>query len=320
MKILVLGAGVIGSFNAARLKESGQDVRLLARGRRLEELREHGVVLEDSQTGWRTTTQILLVDRLGPEDEYDLVLVAVRCDQVSSALPMLAQNRCTPSVLFLGNHPGSIEEMARALGRERVLLGLGNAGGYREGHVVHFIWSRRLTVPFGELDNTPKPRTEAIAQMFRSAGLPARVVKNVDAYLWTHAAGLPAFAGALFMAGGAMKGLSQRTDLLKLLLRGYREALRALRANGVPLRPAATRLVEWIPMPILVFCARLFCKSKAAVVGGERPVNAAPQEMKQLADEFRAILCRAGFPSPASDALFAEEDARTSANTFPRLQ
>ena len=202
MKILVVGAGVIGSFNAARLKESGQDVRLLARGRRLEELREHGVVLEDSQTGRRTATQVPVVDQLGPGDEYDLVLVAVRCDQVSSVLPVLAENRRTPSVLFLGNHPGSIEEMAQALGRERVLMGLGNAGGYREGHVVRYVWSRRLTMPFGELDDTPKPRTEAIAQMFRSAGLPVRVVKNVDAYLWTHAAGLPAFAGALFMAGG----------------------------------------------------------------------------------------------------------------------
>lgn len=47
MKVLVVGAGVIGSFNAARLLRGGVDVTLLARGERLAALREHGVELED---------------------------------------------------------------------------------------------------------------------------------------------------------------------------------------------------------------------------------------------------------------------------------
>jgi ketopantoate reductase len=37
MRVPVVGAGVIGNFNAARLKEAGQDVTRLARGRRLAE-------------------------------------------------------------------------------------------------------------------------------------------------------------------------------------------------------------------------------------------------------------------------------------------
>jgi ketopantoate reductase len=48
MKVLIVGAGVIGSFNAARMSDAGRDVTLLARGRRLADLREHGVALEDS--------------------------------------------------------------------------------------------------------------------------------------------------------------------------------------------------------------------------------------------------------------------------------
>jgi hypothetical protein len=38
-KILVFGAGPIGSFFAARLQEAGKDVTLLARGKRLEDLK-----------------------------------------------------------------------------------------------------------------------------------------------------------------------------------------------------------------------------------------------------------------------------------------
>jgi ketopantoate reductase len=51
MRVLVLGADVIGSFNAARLARGGADVTLLARGRRLADLRKQGVILEDRRTG-----------------------------------------------------------------------------------------------------------------------------------------------------------------------------------------------------------------------------------------------------------------------------
>jgi ketopantoate reductase len=42
-KILVFGAGPLGSILAARLHQGGQDVSLLARGQRLTGLRSHGV-------------------------------------------------------------------------------------------------------------------------------------------------------------------------------------------------------------------------------------------------------------------------------------
>ena len=128
MKILIVGAGVIGSFNAARLTDAGQDVTLLARGRRLADLREHAVVLEDFRNGRRTTTRVPLADRLGPEDAYDLAIVIMRRNQIRSVLPMLAQNPRIPSVLFLGNNAAGPQDLIEALGRERVLVGLGNAG------------------------------------------------------------------------------------------------------------------------------------------------------------------------------------------------
>jgi 2-dehydropantoate 2-reductase len=308
MRILVVGAGVIGSFNAARLKDGGQDVTLLARGRRLADLREHGVVLENYRTGRRTTTQVPLVEHLGPEDDYDLALVIVRRNQIPSVLSMLAPNRRIPSVLFLGNNAAGANDLVQALGRERVLTGMANAGGERDGQVVRYVWSGWFPILFAELDDRPTPRTAAIARMFRRAGLHARVVKNIDAYQKTHAAGVPPFAGALYMAGGDIRRLAHSPELLRLCVEGWREVLRALRADGTPLRPSATRLVEWIPLPILVLALRIFFDTRLAVVGGQRHGNAAPDEMKELADELRPILQRVGLPSPACDTLFAGVD------------
>jgi len=312
-KVLIIGAGVIGSFNAARLRDAGKDVTLLARGHRLAVLREHGVVLEDARRGGRTTTQVPLVDHLGPDDAYDLAIVIVRRNQIASVLPMLAQNHCIPNILFLGNNAAGTQDIIQALGRERVLIGIVNAGGERQGYVVRYLWWRRLPLELSELDEKPTQRAKAIVRFFRSAGLHARLRKDVDAYLKTHAAGLPAMAGAVYMAGGDIRRLAHLPKVVRLFVHSYREALRGLSAAGIPLKPFSTHLVEWIPEPILMFGLRFFLDTKLAVQGGQRHINAATDEMKEFADEFREIFRQTGLPSPASDILFAHIDARYAA-------
>jgi 2-dehydropantoate 2-reductase len=208
MKVLVVGAGVIGSFNAARLARAGVDVHLLARGTRLAQLSEHGVVLQDWRTGQQSVTPVPLVERIEPDDPYDVVVVIVRRNQVASVLPLLTAAPQIPAFVFLGNNLAGSTDMAAALGGSRVLTGMVNAGGQRDGEVVRYIWTARLRLLFGERDGVSRPRTQAIAEMFCDAGLPARVVTDPEAYQKTHAAGLPAFAGALYSAGGDIRQLA----------------------------------------------------------------------------------------------------------------
>ncbi len=137
MNILVYGAGVLGSLYAARLQEAGQHVSLLARGQRLQDTREHGIVLEDVLTGQTTTTHVKVVEQLGPDDRYDLAVVVMGKHQVPAIFPRLAANKQIPSVLFLHNNAAGPQAMIEALGRERVLLGFAGAGGKREGHVIY---------------------------------------------------------------------------------------------------------------------------------------------------------------------------------------
>ncbi|QDT61413.1 2-dehydropantoate 2-reductase [Stieleria bergensis] len=104
MKILVYGAGNIGSLYAVKLKDAGNDVSILARGQRLSEIREQGIVLESFRTRKTTSTRVTAVEQLGPDDAYDLVLVILPKRSVSEVLPILAANRHTPSVMFFGNN------------------------------------------------------------------------------------------------------------------------------------------------------------------------------------------------------------------------
>lgn len=58
LRILVIGAGVIGSVYAARLQAAGYTVTLLARGQHAADLRATGLLLEDASTGQPATSHL----------------------------------------------------------------------------------------------------------------------------------------------------------------------------------------------------------------------------------------------------------------------
>jgi hypothetical protein len=110
-QVLVYGAGVQGSLYAARLRQAGVDITLLARGRRLADLWEHGIVLESLATRELTVVRIPLVEFLLPDDHYDLVLVLVRRNQVDAILPALAAARGVTVLCFMVNTADGFEKM-----------------------------------------------------------------------------------------------------------------------------------------------------------------------------------------------------------------
>ncbi|HEY3315990.1 MAG TPA: 2-dehydropantoate 2-reductase N-terminal domain-containing protein [Bacillota bacterium] len=177
----------MSSLYAAKLKESGHDVSILARGPRLEQIRRDGIVLEDEGGGRRSVVPVPAVDGLGPCGRHDLILVVMRKDQVGSVLPALAAHRATPSVLFMMNNAAGPDEFIAAVGRERVLLGFPGAGGAREGGVVRYsLTSSKLQLTtIGELDGAVTPRIQALAEVLSGAGCPTVVSRDMDAWLKT---------------------------------------------------------------------------------------------------------------------------------------
>jgi 2-dehydropantoate 2-reductase len=89
VRILVLGTGVIGSVYASKLLCAGHDVVLLARGQRLVDLRSHGLLVQDAESGDHSTQQVTAVRELTSDDRFDVVLVAVRAEQLEGVLPVL---------------------------------------------------------------------------------------------------------------------------------------------------------------------------------------------------------------------------------------
>jgi 2-dehydropantoate 2-reductase len=315
-KILVYGAGPLGSLFAAKLQQGGNDVSILARGQRLAELREHAIVLEDVQTKERTVTRAKVVEELKPDDAYDLVLVIMRKNHALQILPVLAANHQTPNVLFLMNSASGPGALVDALGQERVLIGFPGSAGYREGHVVRCLTGSetdKARVPFGEVDGRTKARTLQVARILDSApGMAAEIRSDMDTWLKYHVALLfPSLAPALRAAGVDNYRLARTRDLLVLALRGMREAFRVLQAMGLPVTPSKFRLFQWLPEPIMILFLQRLLANPLMETALVKHAEAARDEVQHLIGEFMVLARSTSIPTPTIDRLlkFYEPDA-----------
>lgn len=135
IKILIYGAGVIGSIFAYKLKTGNNDVSILARGKRLEDLKNNGLVIQDDIFHKTYKTDIKIVETIDKEDQYDLIVVIMQRQQVSNILPILKEN-ISPTIIFTGNNPSGADEYLESIEKSRILLGFGGPGGYKEDYKI----------------------------------------------------------------------------------------------------------------------------------------------------------------------------------------
>jgi 2-dehydropantoate 2-reductase len=305
VKILIYGAGVIGTLYAARLQESGQLVTLLARGQRLANIRRHGLALKDLVSGTRSTSFVDITERLSPEDPYDIALITVRRDQLPSVMPALRANRSIPTMLFMLNNPIGSDDLVRALGQDRVLIGFPGAGGTLDGHVVQYALISQQPTTLGDFSRRAGDRVRGLAGAFRAAGFPTKISGDMDSWLKAHAFFVTSVAGAICLAGGDCRRLSEDSVALTLMTDGVREGFATMRELGLPVSPFPLKVLStWLPQSFAVaYWRRFFASDMADYVFG-RHVRAAPAEMIEIANDCRTILAKSGVAAPALRQLY----------------
>jgi ketopantoate reductase len=309
MNILIYGAGPLGSLFAVRLVEAGHQVSVLARGQRLKELQEHGVVIQDSISGAIETAQVQLVETLEQDDAYDLIMVVMRKNHALKILPLLAANRNSPNVLFMMNNAGGQDVLIEALGKERVMVGFPYPGGERDGHIMHVVpvnENKNWTLPIGEVDGRITERAHNIAEILRSMrGYDVEIRTDMDAWLKYHVAVVvPGLAAGLYAADTDLERMGRTPDALILAVRGMKEAVRSLKKAGVSPSPAPLGLLEYMPEPLMVWLLKRASTTKLLKVGGEGHARAARDEMKLLAEELITLLHQSGVQTPLLNQLF----------------
>ncbi len=188
MRILVLGAGAVGSLLGGLLARAGHRVTLLGRPAHVAAVREHGLSIE----GLWGSHHVAALDAVAsaadlPAQPFDLVLVTVKAYDTAQAVEILkgvADARST--VISIQNGYGNTQALQAALGAERV-FGARIITGVElpePGRVAVTVSADdlRLGPPGGEPDRMP--RAHELAELFRAAGIPVSATDRYREHLW----------------------------------------------------------------------------------------------------------------------------------------
>jgi 2-dehydropantoate 2-reductase len=300
MRVLVIGAGAVGSLYAGFLADAGEDVSILARGARLAALRRGPIVLLDDATGQTRTARVTPIAELEAGETYDLAVVAVRAEQLEALLPQLAAGPKARVFLFLHNRAAGSQAIASALGRGRYLLGFPGACAVPEGDVIRFRLIAEQPTTLGEPDGTISPRLREVAARLRRAGFPVAISRRMEDWLKTHAVFVTCIAGAIYQVGGSAAEVAKTPGQVDLLVRGVREGFDALAAAGVSIAPLKLALLFSLPPFAPALYWRNFLSRPAAELMFAAHARRAPEEMWTLVTELRSTI---SWKPPSSPAL-----------------
>ena len=274
MRCLVVGAGAVGQFLAARLRLAGDEVVLLARPTALDLLNAQGVTLRSGEQEWPVGIRAA-ADPSDPllAQPFDLAIVAVKAYATEEATRAIAAiSACSDSaILTVQNGIGNEDVLSAAFGRDRIVAGA-------------------LTVPVERLDDTvvAAPSTGGLTlapvgaqannwllAVFERSGLPTHAASDWRALKWSKLL-INLVANAVCAAlDMTPREVYSNPDAFSVERRCLREAVAVMRAAHlatVPLVRFPVREFAWAIRTLPAGLLRLLMAGRAAKArGGKLP-------------------------------------------------
>jgi len=238
MRILIFGAGAIGTIYGYVLAKAGNDVTHYVRPGKKKALEKgiHIRLLDGRLKHPQEETALYplkVVESLSPSDKYELFIVSVRHYQLESVLPILKDTVGNADILFFSGNWEGLEFIDKYLPRSKYLWGYPVAGG---GYTPQGLNAALLeNIQLGEIDGRSTPRLQRVQALFEQAGLKVDIQNNMLHWLWVHFAINCGIIASAFKAGGAPELLNSIPALHTGILAG-REALEVCQARGIDVK------------------------------------------------------------------------------------
>jgi 2-dehydropantoate 2-reductase len=187
MKILIMGAGSIGSVFGGFLAEGGHNVTLVGRPAHMSAIERDGLRIggiwgDHHVTDLRTVTSCEQLDG----DTFEMVILSVKTYDTKQAIGEAA-HLVAPDGLAVSfqNGLGNAEIMADAVGVERTLGGMVIFGAHVDepGRVTVTVYATEVKVgsPTGVVD---PERVDKIAALINSSGIPTLGTDEIEKHIW----------------------------------------------------------------------------------------------------------------------------------------
>lgn len=260
-RILIFGAGVIGSAFAIKFIEAGIDVTMFARSNRFKALKENG--LQYNEKGAVKSIKINVIDTLENDDVYDFIFITVRYDQSESALLALKDNQ-SKNIVTMTNNSIGFSTWLDIVG-DRLLPAFPGFGGQIKDGILYARFPPKFLIAtmFGEISGLATERVENLAKLFKTAKLPYAINKDMKAYLITHSISDIALLGGLYFENNIIDEKTARTrktaHKITITLKTY---LKAIQKAGVAINPSAFKIMLKCPNLILDFFFMMWLRTK----------------------------------------------------------
>jgi 2-dehydropantoate 2-reductase len=233
LRILVLGAGAIGTYIGGSLAQAGHPAVFVERSEVAAFIRQNGVhITRDGiptnipSNAWRIVDSLNEALSLGP---FDIALFALKSFDTTSFLASLPPAPLPP-ILCFSNGVDNEPALAKAIGAEKVIAAtVTTAVGRRGAGDVIVERLRGIGLAAGN------PLAAGLADGMNAAGLNARLYPNAAGMKWSKL-----LTNLLANASSAILNLPPEQifahpGMYRLEIEQLRETLRVMRACGIPL-------------------------------------------------------------------------------------
>jgi len=236
MRVLVIGAGIIGSIYGWALAQSGHQVVHLVRSGKASALRD-GLTLDmlDRRKGHKRKSRCLYrlnaVETLSPTDTFELVVIPVKHYALAQTLKEIVPRAGSAEFLLLTQNWIGTSDIDLIIPRTKYIYGDAKAGGtFSGGTLVAALKAIDIGSPEGE----PSALAKKAEALFASAGIQTRLHSDMLHYLWVQYAITGGLWAPLIQAG-SLDALLNDGDATSAALKAGCECLRVVRQRGVNL-------------------------------------------------------------------------------------
>lgn len=233
MRVLVYGAGVLGSYLAHVLFNGGNETTVLARGKRFEELSKNGLIIRHYVQCKTTVDKVNIIGELAKDDVYDLIFVVMQCTQLQAVLPILAENN-SQHIIFVGNNTDGQATynyiQKNSSFEKKIAFGFQATGGRRENGRVICVRARGQ-MELGGLNGQLSWRG-LIDKAFENTKYKLTYIDNMDAWHKSHLALIMPLAYAAYACDGNLHKAAKNKKLLKQIVNATIEGYKVIEAAG----------------------------------------------------------------------------------------
>lgn len=238
MRILIYGAGIQGSYLAHSLMKGDNQVTLLARGKRKEELLSDGVVLYHRMQRKLTKDNIRVIEKLQPEDKYDLIFVTMKYSDFPAIIEPLAKN-CSQTILFIGNQLNAAglekELQKRSTQQKAIYFGFQMTGGVKTDKGISILRFGKGQLKVGSLTADFKI-TNMLDTAFNGTNYAWRYEAKMDDWLKSHAAMIMVQNSFEYLYDFSAEAI-RRSGEISTLPQALKEGTERLEASGHEILP-----------------------------------------------------------------------------------